>query len=105
MQEMYESPIELITDNVLTQIRNAQEDYVYKVVQNMGVNVNKEELLKALAYDRQQYQKGYEDGVRDIIELLKKRSTYDFYAHGVSYSNEFLDSLMRDAIRGRLKGE
>lgn len=67
---MYESPIELITDNILTQIRNAQEDCVYKVVQNMGVNVNKEELIKALAYDRQQYGKGFEDGIRKLVENI-----------------------------------
>jgi hypothetical protein len=102
---MYESPIELIATEVSSQLDMEMSRMVYKAIQGIGVNVDKFELEKALRYDRQQYQKGYEDGVRDIIELLKKRSTYDFYAHGVSYSNEFLDSLMRDAIRGRLKGE
>ena len=29
---------------------------------DVGVYVDKEELIKALKYDREQYQKGYEDG-------------------------------------------
>ena len=77
MKEMYESPIELITDNVLTQIRKNQEDYVYEVVQNMGVNVNKEELLKALAYDRQQYCKGFEDGIREFVKIIIEKYCCD----------------------------
>lgn len=35
---------------------------IVKAVCNVGVECDKEELVKALHYDRQQYQKGYEDG-------------------------------------------
>ncbi len=77
MMGMYESPIELITDKVLTQIRKGQEDYVYEVVQNMGVNVNKEELLKALEYDRQQYCKGFEDGIREFVKNIVEKYCCD----------------------------
>ena len=55
---MYESPIKMF----VTEIQNAYEDGVMKAVQNFGFNINKEELIKALQYDRGQYQKGYEDG-------------------------------------------
>jgi len=54
---MYESPIEIIQSQIRTQL----EDDVLKAVQRYGINVNKEELIKALRYDRQQYKKGYED--------------------------------------------
>ena len=39
------------------------ENEVLKAVWNIGVDVNKEELLKALKYDRDQYNEGYQDGL------------------------------------------
>ena len=93
---MYESPIELITTNMMTEIVKNQETEIMRAVQGVGVNVDKDELLKALSYDRQQYQKGYADGVKDVIEKLKERNNFDFYAYGVSYRDEFLDALMRE---------
>ena len=99
----YESPIQIAATAISTEFDHQMGAIICKAVQGVGVDVNKYELMQALAYDRQQYKKGYEDGVRDIIERLKKRSMYDFYAHGVSYSNEFLDSLLMEAICGTLK--
>lgn len=59
----YQSPIEVIQ----TQLRNQIEGEIYKAVMNVGVNVDKEELLKALQYDREQYQKGYKDRDDQIV--------------------------------------
>lgn len=55
---MYISPIELI----LSDIQMKTEEHIVKAVQRVGVNVDKEELVKALKYDREQYEKGYADG-------------------------------------------
>lgn len=55
---MYKSPIELISGELRTEIKNK----ISKAIQDVGVFVDKEELIKALEYDRQQYEKGYEDG-------------------------------------------
>ena len=60
---MYQSPIEVIQ----TQMRNQIEGEIYKAVMRIGVNVDKNELHKALAYDRKQYQKGYEDRDAEIV--------------------------------------
>jgi hypothetical protein len=54
---MYEPMIEIIQGNLQTQL----EGEIMRVVRSVGVNVDKEELIKALAYDRQQYEKGYAD--------------------------------------------
>jgi hypothetical protein len=64
---MYESPIEVI----LKQIRFEYENDIIKAVHETGVLVNKEELVKALQYDRDQYRKGYEDGIRDARNEYK----------------------------------
>ena len=54
---MYESPITLINK----EIQFSLEDEVYKAVEQIGIKVDKDELIKALKYDRGQYEKGYED--------------------------------------------
>ena len=56
---MYQSPIEIITKQMRTQF----EDNVFKAIQDYGILVDKEELIKALQYDRDQYEKGYADGM------------------------------------------
>lgn len=56
-------------------MRNLIESEIYKAVMNVGVNVDKEELVKALQYDREQYQKGYKD--RD--DQLVRCKDCDYY--------------------------
>lgn len=51
-----------------TEMETTLESNVMSIAQSMGVDVNKEELLKALAYDRDQYAKGYEAGYKRAIE-------------------------------------
>ena len=59
----YESPIELFqTEPILEQIKSETDAYILKSVWKFGVNVHKDELIKALAYDRDQYDKGFHDG-------------------------------------------
>ena len=64
---MYESPIHLHYDYADPQkiqelyVRE-QEKYIVKCCMNMGVTVDRDELVKALQYDRGQYEKGFEDG-------------------------------------------
>ena len=59
---MWESPIEILRTEIETQL----EGEVLKAVQKIGVTVNKEELLKALKYDRDSYTKGYMDGCKNV---------------------------------------
>lgn len=92
---MYESPIQTYIDKITSSIR---EDYatayeqkiVTEISSRIGVSVDKDELLRALAYDRNQYEKGFADGklsmcmydseekVKEFYEkLLEKLSIYD----------------------------
>lgn len=59
MENEYKSPIDIIQGEWKMQM----EGDVLRAVQNYGINVNKEELEKALAYDRNQYNQGYYDGL------------------------------------------
>lgn len=62
---MYKSPIETMIADIQHQIAEQQDDAIYKAVVSVGINVDKEELIRALQYDRGQYEKGYADGKAD----------------------------------------
>ena len=64
---MYESPIKIITGKIQTQI----DDEIYRAVQNVGINIDKEELLKALEYDRGQYEEGFREGEKHTMRQIK----------------------------------
>lgn len=59
----YKSPITIFQDELTRQIIADTETGIFKAVYEQGIVVDKEELIKALAYDREQYQKGFQDGL------------------------------------------
>ncbi len=60
----YESPITKIEQEIASQIVETEEGkLMYEVTKAVGYSIEKEELIKALQYDRQQYEKGYQDGL------------------------------------------
>ena len=63
----YESPIEVIATQMRITSETRLGEEIVKAVQNVGVNVDKAELLKALRYDRGQYQNGYKDRDNEIV--------------------------------------
>lgn len=78
----YEALVNVIMDAINVQVEND----IIKAVKNVGIEVNKEELLRALTYDRQQYERGYEKGyvkghrhgyrkaIHDLVEEMNKYS-------------------------------
>lgn len=68
----YISPIELTLKRISEELIEKQEGQVMQAIYEQGITVNKEELIKALAYDRHQYEQGFRDGQKSIKEALKK---------------------------------
>ena len=63
---MYESPIQRIVSDIQTQMQEDEEKQLMAtIMQKVGYEVDRDELIKALQYDREQYDKGYADGKRD----------------------------------------
>ena len=58
-------------------------NYLFKI----GVNVDKEELEKALRYDRHQYSKGYKDGYEDGMTAFAERLKSEMYTVGFDIDN------------------
>lgn len=71
---MWESPINVIEiqEPIIEQLNNEREEMVLKQIWKIGVDVNKKELLKALQYDRNQYEKGYADAMGDLDILISE---------------------------------
>lgn len=64
---MYMPPIDITYSEMKEQV----EDGIVRAVQSYGVKVDKEELIRALQYDRGQYEKGFHDG-----EVSRKSKTW-----------------------------
>ena len=63
--EGYESPIEVMTRQISEQIIEEREGRIMlQVNEQLGVNVDKEELMKALKYERRQFDAGFMTGYK-----------------------------------------
>lgn len=65
---MYKSPITIIQDQIQMKIEND----ILKAIQRQNIVVDKEELIKALGYDREQYEKGYEDAKWEFADKMDR---------------------------------
>ena len=58
----YMSPISLSVERIVQDFNEHTDRNVLHAVMQCGINVDRDELIKALRYDRDQYQKGFCDG-------------------------------------------
>ena len=69
---MYESPINRIYGEINNEIIRKDEEHLMTIItQQVGCQVNREELIKALQYDRNQYEKGFSDALDKIQAEIK----------------------------------
>jgi hypothetical protein len=87
---MYESPIKLFFPKLEEEICNIakkQDEMVFDAVAKVGVTVDRDELLRALKYDRCQYDKGFADGkaaAMDELVRCKECKWFDKGGNGVA---------------------
>lgn len=68
---MYENPISVYVEQAVKQMQEQRENEIYyTITEKFDVQVNREELIKALQYDRQQYDAGYNDALFDYHTAL-----------------------------------
>lgn len=99
---MYKSPIELVVGNFQDMIIQQQENQTLQAIQKIGVNVDKEELLKALKYDRGQYSKGFNDGVIVVVErlneIMRDRYLFEDRRYSMFVTPEDIERVLREMI-------
>lgn len=86
----YQSPIVAgVVNNLNNEILKFYEDTVLVEIKSViGYNIDKEELIKALAYDRHQYETGYQEGKADYERKFVEMQS----------QNEKLVNLLRVAL-------
>lgn len=62
---MYESPINAFYNEMITKLNERFDNGVLEAVTRVDINVDRDELIKALSYDRGQYDKGFSDGLEE----------------------------------------
>jgi hypothetical protein len=91
---MYKSPIGIFMGEMQTKV----EDDIYSVIQKYDIVVDKDELIKAINYDRGQYDKGYIDGILEVACKLREiYSNPDYISTSsdiLSQVNKILDELL-----------
>lgn len=71
--DKYISPITAIVNDIMIK----SEDSIVKAVQSMNIDVNKEELVRALKYDRNQFEAGYLAALDAVEKLMYQRCMVD----------------------------
>ena len=103
---MYESPIKLFFPSLeeeLCNIAKKQDDMVFDAVAKVGVTVDKEELLRALRYDRDQYNRGFNDGIIAAADELVRCKDCKHYKPGKYFKDiNFCHRLPYYAEKGGL---
>ena len=68
---MYNSPIYLYETAVQTLMEERENAIFAKIQSSLDVDVDKDELIRALQYDRGQYDKGYRDGLKVATDTVR----------------------------------
>lgn len=84
---MYESPIYQLEKTISMDMSEKYDNLVITAVKEVGIDVDKEELIRALQYDRDQYMKGFRDGeestrraiIKDIEKLAGETENSSLY--------------------------
>lgn len=102
---MYESPIDIIYGEIQTRMENE----ICHAVQEVGINVNKDQLISALMYDRNQYEKGYQEGKREVLEKVLKEAKENGWKHEIRGEEYFMGKteiivLSYDVLEDIIKG-
>ena len=82
---MYKSPIEILnsfSDSLTQRFVEETDKLVLTAVYNIGVKMDKDELIKALEYDRNQYEQGYEDGKAEALHDFKIWLANEYFTFG-----------------------
>lgn len=96
----YNNPITMISRFVDEQIKEQQTQeetaIMSEITRKIGIDIDKDELIKALNYDRHQYEKGFDDGRFSGICEVKSKLVH--LNHCISTAKEQIEYYGEDRI-------
>ena len=77
----YESPIKLCVEEMAIEAAKDMDDFVLQAIDRVcaTVTVDRDEVLRALRYDRDQYDKGFADGKAAAMDELVRCAECRYY--------------------------
>lgn len=88
----YKPPIEATVRTVCEELADTMEkditNYASKIILELGLTVDKNELIRALQYDREQYEKGYADGYLDCLREIDAGDVQELLEEGYHIVND-----------------
>lgn len=88
----YKPPIEATVSTVFEKLADTMEkdiaDYASKIILKLGLTVDENELIRALQYDREQYEKGYKDGYLDCLREIDAGDVQELLEKGYHIVND-----------------
>ena len=99
---MYKSPIEIVYGSLQTQMVQEDEKMIMEAIRKVEVNVDGEELKKALQYDRNQYLNGYEDGKNDVLDKISTEIIARYpknYAGELEWGGRICEFSLNDVLQ------
>ena len=99
----YKSPIEIAIGQFRLEQEKRIEGEVFKAIQDYGITIDKDELIKALQYDRGQYDKGYKDGCvcairRMHLKLLENAYKPAPYGYGKVVDVSDIEKIVKELL-------
>ena len=83
-EDFYDSPLFIQADAMRILVKQEQERQILKAIQNIGIEINKEDLVEALNNDRRRYEDAYRKGYAAAInkeELIDMMPVYESVPH------------------------
>lgn len=88
----YKPPIEATVRTVCEELADTMEkdmaNYASKIILKLGLTVDENELIRALQYDREQYEKGYKDGYSDCLREIEDGNIQELLEEGYHIVND-----------------
>lgn len=81
---MWESPIKTVEKEMRMQL----EGEIMRAVREVGVTVDKAELLRCLTYDKEQYDRGYGDGIKVCLDVIRE-VYHDFCGYDLEHMTKY----------------
>ena len=71
--EIWESPINTMMEEIHKCYKDDLENKILSVIRSYNITVDRDELIKALQYDRKQYENGYRAGRAEAVKEFAER--------------------------------
>lgn len=68
----WESPVELVTSAVSEMSKQIDDQIMYEITTQLGVNVDKDRLIECMRHSQEEYHKGIHAGIKWVLDMMEQ---------------------------------